>query len=442
MERNFRKKIGRFIKKGDHLLDVVALKDFSFDSICEHTPQQYDNPAGNLIYARYHEKESLEQTINSHPSMSEELREVEARLPILQPIDFTGDWRRQQERASKRRKGRSDEDDDFDLEFESNLIQQQLRQDDGGASKATSSRSTQKQDISSLIKANEPPAQSNSNATHVAQLSDLEVTEQQKSKQAMEAQASNLDTVSKAINDVAPKFSAEAPQALHIKKDPPDHNQALHAPPGAVIQPQQQGTFELFSPETEAMKEYKEVLDNPELSPSNLRQAIEQAKADGYQHGYQQGEEKATMQLHNVTKNVVENVEGILNELETLRRGILEGAEKNFAEVCQALAEALLGHELAINPAAFSQLISNVVREHIGEEQFKIVVHPDFHNQLKKMNLKQFENKIVEDSDLKVGDFRIESQQAVIDGNLKQMISDLLNRADMRLFIDATDKAS
>lgn len=409
MDRGVYKRIGRFISRKDDIISVVSLKPFSFENLCEIDQVHPDNPNRNLIHAKYHSKKELRTSITKHPDMDTEVRDEQSIAPILQPIDFTIDWRRQQERASKKLKGRSEEDDEYDLEYEQMILDKQMGR-----------VPPPKQDTPSKpVASTEEKA---SQAKQIAHLNDLEFKSMVQQKPIFAPPGQDLAASSQLIMENAPIVEDSAPLIIHKAE-------------AVTVQPQES----IATPELDAMRAYRDVLNHPELAPENVRQQIEEAKSKGYQDGFKQGEEKATVQLQGLAKQVVDNVESLLNELGQLRGHILKGAEQNFREVCQALAEALIEREISVSPEVFKTIVDRIVSESISQDQFKILVHPDLFGKLKQAKLDGISDRIFEDANIPVGQFRIESHDAIVDGNIKQVIADLLAQTNLKLY---DDKAS
>jgi flagellar biosynthesis/type III secretory pathway protein FliH len=442
MDRGVYKRCGRFIKRTDDIIPTLSLRPFSFDNLCEVDQLLTDNPGRNLIFTKFHSKKDLRTSIQEHPGMGKELREPNAIPPILQPIDFTVDWRRQQERATKKAKGRTEEDEEYDIEFEQMVLERQMN---SGSQKAHKSKDPKEADD----KQTKAPQ-----AKQIASLTDLEASGSKLGEDVFNPAKTELAAGDHLLKSEI--STTEVPSRNPLKITKLEESAAEVAPSvvpspsqssatSAEVQPKPSSVLSantpVFEPEQDAMRSYREVLSNPDLSPDNIRAQIEAAKSQGYQDGFRQGEEKATLQLQGLAKQVVENVESILQELGGLRGQILIGAEQNFKEVCQALAEALIEREIQVSPQAFKTIVDRIVTESISQDQFKILVHPELYTVLKSANLDRISDRLFEDQSVEKGQFRIESSQAIIDGNIKQVIADLLSQADLHILEDTHNKA-
>ena len=439
MEREYRKRNGFFIKKGDHLLDSVSLKEFSFREICDVTQVNHDNQNSNLIYRKYHLEEEIEAAVRPHESFHKDMRDGDPIKPTLQPINFTEDWKRQIERAAKRKNKPINDEEEYGFHQEALQL------------------SPEEQEIKDELEAN---AQSNNqeesgtsedtdNLTNTDDSSEkVQTTANQPEAEELKyfnAQKDNLDTVGAAINTMGdsvipeeindPHFSLKKNVTPEAKENnDPTVNSDEDSTSQDFIPVQTTTDSSVHSPEEEAMKNYREMSNNPELAPSNLKKQVEEAKAKGYEDGYKQGEQKASLQVKNDAEFIINNVDEILSELSQLKKNILNSAQENFYELSQAIAESLISRELKIDPDAFNKIISKAIHDSIEDDQFTIVVHPSFVDKLEKLDLSTKNAKIQKDENIEPGNFRIESKSNVIDGNLRQIIGELLQEADVDLF--------
>lgn len=438
--REERKKLGRFIKRDDPLIDSTLIRDFNFKRLCDVPTVAFDNPAGNLIYTDYHTENEIEAGLTEHEGLTKDLRAPESIIPVLQPIDFTEDWRKDLERKSRRAKGRIDDDEEleFDIEMEKNM---------------KAAQNYLKEQLSS-----EEENEQGKDASDSAQ---AEVSPEQANLKQFQDQKTNLDAIGAAINTLSEiePTSEEGENALELTKEPelpsehatsepssepPNTDEASEASDQSEFIPAQTASSsnaEPHNPEKEAVEHYHRQQDDKEIASSQVTEKIEEAKAKGYQEGYKLGEQKASLQLQQNTQELVDNLQAIMNEMAKLKKDVLENVQDNFYELCQAIAESLLKREFKLDPSSLASVIQRAIDESIPDDDFKVAVHPSSYDQLQKIDLKGLKEKIVKDENLEPGNFRIDSRLSVIDGNVKRLISDLLSQADTKI-VDTSDKAS
>jgi flagellar assembly protein FliH len=430
MERQIRKRQGLYISKDAPLLKTVSLKDFSFEQICEHELMFHDNQNANLIFHKYHEPEELAQAVKTHQGLQQDIRDPETIVPILQPLDFTDDWRRQQDRASKRTKGRIDEDEEFELELE--IARRQKEEELAAMREGDSNQAAQDQ-----MSTNEDGFVETQSTAQPNKLDDdiiAEIRQPEETNQrnlAFKTQKDNLDTVGEAINNLHENGEREE---LDNSKD----HLANHASEGTTdfipVNP-----VNGSDPERIAMDQYEAQQVQKE---EKYKKIYDEAKASGYEAGFKEGESKGVVQLRDLTNKVTGNVAELLAEMAALKRNILESAEENFMQVCQALAESLLEHEFSINPDSFKAVIRKAISEAMPDDKFKVRIHPAFLAHLRGTDLGGLADKLIGDEHIEPGSFKIESELSSIEGDLKQIISDLLEAAQSELFAKKTEVAS
>ena len=103
------------------------------------------------------------------------------------------------------------------------------------------------------------------------------------------------------------------------------------------------------------------------------------------------------------------------------------------------MMEGILGREFKMNPESFAKVIQRAIAEAIDNDDFSIRVNPDQQKQIHAFMEGPLSEKMVPDETIHEGNFRIESDHKVIDGNASKLIGDLLNQADIQLFKDDSE---
>ncbi len=388
-EKAPKSKNGRFIKKDDPLANRLSISSFSLAEICEHPVAYPDNIKGSIIHHSLHHASDEDLGIRRVDEILKNLGPEQSR-PILRPMDFTDDWKRQKQRMSNRR-GRVDEDDEFDLELD-------------------------------LVNKVAPTESDDSEEESFEAASEEELPEEaQKNTGILKIQRESLDAASKAIQEASDESEhpvlEPAPVAQKIEVEEKEAFVPMKAAIGAQME----------NPELQAIKTYQEQLIDRE-------KIIEEAKAVGYQEGFKIGEEKAALQTRNTMRQLTEELGRLLGELEGLKKTVLHNAEENFQVLSQVLVESVLRRELEINPGAFSAVIERAIHEAVQEDQFKIHLHPETFETFASFADEKIRGRLVANKNIPKGDFRIESNMSVVDGNITQLVRDLLNQADLSLF--------
>ena len=406
VEKNCPDPIGRFIKVGDPIRDVVTISDFSLVEICQYPIAYPDNAVGNVIHSGLHEQAQIDASIRESEELKKPLNK-EALRPVLKPLDFTDEWTRQRQRFGNRNRG-YDEEDELELELE------YLKKK---ASNDPKDEAENKQDDSKSAK---PESTLGS--------------EQEQPNSPSPATQQTMDEVGNAINAVASAqipdlsdMSAPAP----ITEHQPDPQQAFdpQAPDSTILdQPIQEPAIHHETPEPI----YPDAPLEPQIDPSS--QPYQEAVNQGYQEGLQRGVEEGKAQAQEELQEMSGHLQNIAKQLDTLKKDILVNAQENFQVLCQALMESIMDKEFEINPDSLSNVIKKAVDEAVDSDEYKIHVNSETLEKLKTVATPDIIERLVADESLNLNDFKIESNLSAIDGRVAQLIKDQLNQVDINLF--------
>jgi len=449
------RRIGRFIKKDAKILESVSLQDFSFDEINTRPAIVHDNIRNNLIHARMHQRSEMESAVKQHRRMGQDLRSPESVRPILQPLDFTEDWERQRMRAARGNSARiEDDEDEFELELEFQekkaAKKKQRSDDDPEATESTEAEvpaAAAETAVPAAPEAADPLAVKQPTKPVEDSLRQLSAKDNEKVTRFSQ-QKNNLDEIGKAISHFVEANPLEAGKpAFAVKTDEPPAAAPIPAasaestaPADQFIPVQSTASDALQEPEKAAIQTYKDRNDATPPKPDVQGADSEKARAQGYQDGFRIGEEKAALQLKQATTQVIKDISAMVQELEGFKKRVLESVQGNFYEICQAMGESLLQREFKINPEAFATIIKRAISETITDDKLKIAVHPEFFDKLSALNLPDIGKLLVSDMNVEAGNFRIDSNLSAVDGDLRKIVADLLEQADVSLFEDK-DKA-
>jgi len=415
---------GRFIKNKSPLLKKISLVDFNFQDVFEGDLTETDNVNRNIIHSKYHTEEEQKLFV-SPPSFEIDLETAASKRPLLHPIDFTPEW----EASRKHAKAKPHhEDEEFNMVFHGQL---------GAEGKDSLQEQVEETEIS------------NAENSGVNTASEVEETPS--------ARVQNMDIVGDAINNlvqteegstVSPILNSDDPTVFTAAQSETNLDQEPETKQNKedknsnddFIPAQTAATEEFHDPEDSPSMQYKKNVQSA-VSQDEIKSIFDEAKSQGYEEGYKIGEQKAELQTRERTSKVFGKVGEIVKEFESLKHNILENVQENFYELSQAIAETLLKRELKLNPTAFAQVIRKAIEEAVEPNTFKIHVNPEMYTKVKELEIPEISNVLVKDDSIDSGDFRIESELSVVDGNIRKVIADLLDQADLNLFeSDTTDE--
>ncbi len=396
------KKNGRFIKKGDPLVKVLSITDFNLADICQTPLTFHDNASANIIHQKLHLTEDLEETVRESHEIEQVFTVPEERM-IIQPLDFTEEWARLKKRQSSRTQ-KTDDDEDFDLE--------QVRQ-------------AQEDKEASLAKEALPEEFGPGGL--------LDIPEQ-KTNHSQQATAPKTPSVA-------------VPTSIPTKALIPETKNE-EAPPEQISAQEDDEILHDQSHEEEGVDDFvpyaaQSSPKNPQVSPlerypteEELEAIREMARQEGFRQGFQSGEERATLEARSKVQAIMEEVANVVHNLEGMQHAILKNAQENFQAISQNLIEALIHKEFHLHPDSFGHVIERAISEGLAEDEFKIFVNPEIAKELKAWSNKELASRIKPDESLEAYNFRVEGQNASIDANFQQIIQDLLQKADLKLFDD------
>jgi flagellar biosynthesis/type III secretory pathway protein FliH len=461
MNKHGPKQVGRFIKKGDKLIESVSLRDFSFEDLSNTRKFFHDNANNNILHKRLHEPEMMEKVIRKHNTIDNDLRQPDAIRPILQPLDFTSDWYRLRERAARGGSMRmEDDEDEFEMELEFQAKKEAELKKRGDAAQSPNQKTSPNHPASRHAPDQKSPPPQPPASFHgpIAPLTSATAepvapVEVKENLTNFIRQKDNLDAVGRAINNVVDLGGETVGSSISVTKSEDSPRTAPVPAPEGVLPQMTADTNNQFIPvttpegdgvhsaEKEAIEKYKEQAAHQPLSVAQQNSQIEESKSQGYQEGFKIGEQKAALQFQQTANEVMSNLKNLVGEFEGLKNLVLSNVEDNFYEICQAMGESLLQHEFSINPETFVNVIRRAIKDTVGDNKFKIAINPAFHERVQSLKLDDLQNVFVKDDSVEPGNFRIDSQLSVVDGNIKKLIKDLLDQADTNIF-KKTDKAS
>ena len=436
------KRQGRFLKKGSKLLDKISLQHFSFQEISNAKVIAHDNYKRSIIHTQYHEESEIEASVRPPEKFDDDLTPEDQMRPIIRMSDFTKDWERDK-LMRKDRVSRSD-DDEFDLGAEQRQQQQQQQQreleleqldsENSGLAAVNLPASPEPNQPEKHAAAPTPPLASGQPQTPVAKAIEAQAPATPNAKSigpmitGRDAQWASVEEAGQAIKSLqltAPQMPSQPPQ--RPSRDPDAAASDDFIP--------------VHDPEHEAARVYQARQEQSAEQQAQTLALQEAASAAGYQDGFRAGEEKGELQVRQNASQMFGKVSELVHEFANLKSAILDNVQENFYELCQAMAESLLKREFSIQPEAFVTVMRRAISEAVEPTKFRIHVHPELYDRLYPVAPEDLKPSLLKDVDVAVGDFKIESNLSIVDGQVHKIIADLLTQADLSLF-DKEDKAS
>ncbi|WP_141731062.1 FliH/SctL family protein [Oligoflexus tunisiensis] len=393
---------GRFIKKDDPVREVMNISEFNLMEICDKPVTYHDNANANIIHNKLHAEEDLAESVRNSYEINMSFPH-ESR-PVIRPLDFTDEWKKQKKRMANRHH-RLYEEEEFELDVTSLLKEKKI---DFNFNKATfrvietpvrESKADQKEAT--------PPVNLFPQAIPV------------KTTSAPEPQAPSRPSAPRpaAASTPAPVQETAAPGT-----DAEDF--VPYVPTKSMSQP------EAPAPKVEPVR----------LSEEERERLREEARAEGYQQGFLQGEEKGTLSSQDKIHAITNELAAIMENLQGMQKSILTHVQENFLMICQSFLEALLHREFKVNPESFGAVIERAIADALPEDDFVIHVSPQAFQDLSQWSNPEMRKRLKVDERLQNDHFRVEGKHAVVDGDLPKIIRDLLDQADIQLF-ESKEKA-
>jgi flagellar biosynthesis/type III secretory pathway protein FliH len=390
---------GRFIKKGDPVREVMNISEFNLMEICDKPVTYHDNANANIIHNKLHAEEDLAESVRDSYEINMSFPH-ESR-PVIRPLDFTEEWKKQKKRMANRHH-RLEDEEEFELDVTSLLKEKKI-----DFKKAT-------------FRVIEAPVR------------------EAKQDQKEATPPVNLFPQATPVKAVAPEPKAaprpSAPKPVAAPPPPPVQEITTAAPEADDFVPYVPSKA-MSQPEAPAPQ-----VEPVRLSEEERERLREEARAEGYQQGFLQGEEKGTLSAQDKIHAITDELAAIMENLQGMQKSILTHVQENFMMICQSFLEALLHREFKVNPESFGAIIERAIADALPEDDFVIHVSPQAFQDLSQWSNPEMRKRLKVDERLQNDHFRVEGKHAMVDGNLPKIIRDLLDQADIQLF-ETTEKA-
>lgn len=456
------KKIGKFISKKSKLISKVSIIDFSFSEISVTPATSPDNLHGNIIHARYHDEQEISLTARTPEKFNEELISKDMQAPPMVPVDFTESWL--QQKLSRKKKASSVFENEEEVIAEinqkfSDIIGEEIAPSAGKSKGENAPNESSEQDLTDY---EESPHESQSfsidsevsysKPLNQNELPSIEVSKDVRSSETKElsksekdsflSQDASMDYLSKQISNFNGHASSKNTPSGNSTNGP-DKSMTSNSSDFIPMDTDDQGGLnEVDKKSIETYLSQKELEDirqkayDKALENIDIDAAVAESKSLGYEQGFAQGEAKASLGARAETERAMEKIGLLVEEFEQLKFNILENVQENFMELTQAVCEAVLDRTISLDPKKFSDLIKTAINQTIETDKFKIKVSESKYEQLKHMELGDLTGKFSIDHELADDQFKVDSDLTSVSSSVKQIILELLEKADLNLFED------
>ncbi len=407
------KKAGKYLSRKSAVMKKISVIEYSFQEITKAKTTQTDNLSGNIVFANLH---SAEETASLKEPMffSSNLVPEEQQTPVIMAQDFTKDWTKNGQNGSRKNNFLDEEELD---PLEALRLQQLIdkrQQDQHG------------HDAKQAFGSSESPAREGS-------------LENRTESSPRNSEMASIDMMSKVISEMKSVKKDHPGSSLDDEEEVSENDSSfipMAGMPGQVADFEESARMKYL-----AQKELDEIRKNAyqqayedAKSSLDLTKISAEARSIGYEAGFKEGESKGFISADQQKEAVALNIQGLLNEFEKLKFNIMENAQENFVELVQAICEALLDQYFSVEPEAFAKVVLQAIKSGIQADHFVVHVHPEKFESMKDVSIPGFSEKLKPDSTLSKDEFKIDSDLTALSGNIRQMISDLVKKADVNLF--------
>ena len=162
---------------------------------------------------------------------------------------------------------------------------------------------------------------------------------------------------------------------------------------------------------------------------------VKSAEKDSYERGISEGIRTGEEQARKESIKSIESVQKQLKEIASLRKSILEKAEKDILMLSVSIAEKILQQEVTSNQDTVQNILKAAMKNILDRENIKVRLHPqDFHYMMDKKEdfLQGFDGikNIVfeEDGSIIRGGALIETQFGEVDARIDRQFAEVKNQ--------------
>lgn len=416
-QRTAIRKKGRFIKKNDPLKNHIDVSDFNLMDICESNITYCDNPNGNIIHKDLHSEEEIKIIEESPDEISHVFNRKESR-PIIRPINFTSEWEKIMEKQNSKHLASIEEDeiDNEMAEYAKQLREQKEQSNKGSDDLVDNKVVAQEDNLAEILEAAEP-------------LDKAESSFEQEVPNDSNSLSSTLEEIRASDDD---KIAYDKPNTEAETSEKSEEFEMSDLP---VEEPLKEDESQSITPkEHEIAKEdsFVETEFSPIMNEEKLKELEMNAQKKGYEDGFIVGEEKGMLGSEHKISEIQQEFSNVIDELKELKKSVLLSAQENFRTIAQAMVESILEKEFQISDDAFGKFIQKAISETTSDDDFTILVSSQMHEKLKNYN-SDIERHLKIDNSLEGSNFKIETKLGSVDGQVKKIISELLDKVDLNI---------
>lgn len=179
----------------------------------------------------------------------------------------------------------------------------------------------------------------------------------------------------------------------------------------------------------------KSRLSEIDLLKSEHEKRVKSAEKDSYERGISEGIRTGEEQARKESIKSIEALQNQLKEVASLRKSILEKAEKDILMLSVSIAEKILQQEVTSNQDTVQNILKAAMKNILDRENIKVRLHPqDFHYMMDKKEdfLQGFDGikNIVfeEDGGIIRGGALIETQFGEVDARIDRQFAEVKNQ--------------
>lgn len=436
-----KKSLGRILRKNDSILSTVKVTEFDFQEISKAKILYPDNPSGNILLTKLHQRKSLDEGVTEPNRFFEPLLDEPER--VLKPLDFTEDWTRERNRMSKKGSKMFDDDEDLDFDLEAALRGQNEDDNSNDTKEGRANEDSRRKKVRHFDVMREEkkldvypdPERLKPPIDDIDLPAKRDPSQQVYASDKVNIKTSSIESFKADLPSVPaePIESIKTPQDI-IQKEPtkePLEKVDQHIRENSPV------INDLSNQSEQKANELEDQIKQLEEKKQALTSEFDSRLQEGFQKGLDLGKEEVE-RVSTGFKNTLAKLDNVISDLETTRKRVLEKSHDHFLEIAKALSETLIRREFKLDPAALTEMIQDIIANKVQSDKFQILVGKETFDSIKEaddipMKLKE---RLLVDSNMAEGDFRVNSELATIDGNLSEQINTMIDGVDIDIFTD------
>ena len=164
------------------------------------------------------------------------------------------------------------------------------------------------------------------------------------------------------------------------------------------------------------------------LQIAELSQAADLQARQAYDSGFQAGEAAAERELSAGVRATVANLAATISEIAGARSDTVHRAETDAVHLTLAIARRVLHRELSLNPSAVEDLIKAALEKLQAQEVYRVRVHPDQEEVLKRCLEKTGRGQavtVVPDPNQSEGGAMFETSRGLLDASMDTQLDEI-----------------